>query len=448
MQAVANDRCYQTEERKDTFSKIALSKKVSIGYVYLDQNLIVHAPTKTNPMPDPPPPQEEKKNIPLLGLVSLLNDASSEIIQPILPLFIISLGGGGLAVGLIGGLSDGIPSVLKILSGYWSDRVGRRKPLVVAGYSISALGKLLLSTAVIWQHVFLLKTLERCGKGIRSAPRDAIIAESAPEETRGRGFGIHRALDTIGAIIGSALAYLLWQGGMDFRSIFILAGLIAIIALGPLIPVRETIKAPSRNRGRDLGISSLSPDLRRFVVISSLFALGNFSYMFFLLRASQFFAGDLAVGAPLLLYIFFNVVYAGLSIPSGIWSDRVGRRNVLLVGYALFALVCAGFAYVSTVPGLILLFALYGLVFAMVDGAERAFVSDLSRTSTRGTALGAYHAAVGLAAILSGIVAGLLWQYQSSTAPFLFGAAAALLASLLLMRMRKTAGMGRAEASA
>jgi len=235
---------------------------------------------------------------------------------------------------------------------------------------------------------------------------------------------------------------------MDFRSIFILAGLISIIALGPLIPVKETIKAPSQNHDHDLGISSLSPDLRRFVVISSIFALGNFSYMFFLLRASQFFAGDLAVGAPLLLYIFFNVVYAGLSIPSGIWSDRVGRRTVLLAGYALFALVCAGFAYVSTVPGLILLFALYGLVFAMVDGAERAFVSDLSRARTRGTALGAYYAAVGLAAILSGIVAGLLWQYQSSTAPFLFGAAAALLASLLLMRMRKNAGMGRAEASA
>jgi MFS family permease len=385
-------------------------------------------------MTTPPQEDEKRRNIYLLGLVSLLNDASSEIIQPILPLFIASLGAGGLAIGLIGGLSDGLPSLLKLLSGYWSDRLKRRKPLVSAGYGISAVGKLLLAMAATWQQVFVLKTLERSGKGIRSAPRDAIIAESAPREGRGRGFGIHRALDSLGAVVGSVLAYLLWQSGMDFRTIFVVAGIVAFVALLPLIPVREHDRSQAcRIRP---GLSALSPDLRPFVAIASLFALGNFSYMFFILRAQEFFSGGMAVGAPLLLYVLFNLVYTLFSIPSGSWSDRVGRKKVLSVGYSLFALVSLGFAVVSSAPGLVLLFALYGLVFAIVDGAERAFVSDLCHADVRGTGLGVYYGAVGVSAIGSGVVAGFLWQYLSAEATFLFGATAALTASILLMRMR------------
>jgi MFS family permease len=381
------------------------------------------------------PEEPSDKNILLLGLVSLINDASSEIIQPILPLFILSLGGGGIAIGLIGGLSSGIPSILNIFSGIWSDRLGRRKPLVIAGYGISALTKLMLSLSTVWQHIFLLKIMERSGKGIRTAPRDAIIAESAKREQRGRGFGIHRALDTSGAIIGSLLAYLLWQAGMDFRWIIIVAGLIAIIAIAPLILVKESTALPSPHLR--LSFSTISPDLRKFVFIASLFALGNFSYMFFLLRAKEFFSDDSATSALILLYVLFNIVYALFSIPFGVLSDRVGRKNVLMAGYGLFAVVCTGFAFISSLRSLVLLFALYGLVFAMVDGAERAFVSDLSRASIRGTALGTYHGAVGASALLSGIIAGALWEYMSYAATFLFGAMAALMASLLLMKMKR-----------
>jgi sugar phosphate permease len=163
------------------------------------------------------PLQDVRSNIGLLGLVSLLNDASSEIIQPILPLFISSLGGGAVAIGLVGGFSDGIPSILKIFSGYWADKMGNKKTLVVAGYGLSALSKLLFPLSMIWQQVFILRGLERCGKGIRSAPRDAIIADSATKESRGRGFGILRAMDSSGAVIGSALAYLLWRAGSGFQ---------------------------------------------------------------------------------------------------------------------------------------------------------------------------------------------------------------------------------------
>lgn len=377
---------------------------------------------------------EGKRNIYLLGLVSLLNDASSEIIQPILPLFIASLGAGGLAIGLIGGLADGLPSLLKLLSGYWSDMMKRRKPLVAAGYTLSAAGKLLLALSSSWQQVFLLKTIERSGKGIRSAPRDAIIAESASREGRGRGFGVHRALDSFGAVVGSAVAYLLWQAGMDFRTIFLVAGLVAFFALLPLVPVRERRRPPASCIRPHL--SSLSPDLAPFVGVASLFALGNCSYMFFILRAQGFFSGELAIGAPILLYILFNLVYTIFSIPSGAWSDRVGRKKVLTLGYLLFAVTSLGFALVSSAPALILLFVLYGLVFALVDGAERAFVSDLCGAEARGTSLGAYYAAVGVAAIASGLVAGALWQGIGPEAPFLLGAMAAVVASILLMRIR------------
>ncbi len=380
------------------------------------------------------PAKSTKSNILLLGLVSLLNDASSEIIQPILPLFISSLGGGGVAIGLVGGLSDGIPSILKIFSGYGADRLGKRKALVVAGYGLSAFSKLLFPLSTAWQHVFVLRSLERCGKGIRSAPRDAIIADSAPQEKRGRGFGILRAMDSTGAVIGSAAAYLLWQAGLDFKTIFVIAAMVALFSFIPLLLVKDTVHAP--NSGLRLSLSSLSPELNKFMGIASLFALANISYMFFILRAQQFFSGALATAAPLLLYLLFNIVYAGLAVPSGILSDRVGRKNVLVAGYALFAAVALGFAIVSSVTGLVVLFMLYGLVYAMVDGAQSAFVSDLSHAQSRGTSLGMYYGAVGFAAILSGGVAGWLWQDHGAGTTFLFSAAFAVLAALALFMMK------------
>lgn len=379
---------------------------------------------------------KSSQNILLLGLVSLLNDISSEIIQPILPLFIASLGGGSLAVGLIGGISDGLPSLFKVLAGYGSDRLGKRKPLVVAGYALSALGKLFLPAASSWQQVFLLKTLERSGKGVRSAPRDAMISESAQEGRRGRGFGLHRAMDSTGAVIGSLLAYLLWQGGMSYSSIFMVAGILSVLALLPFCRVGESFRAPSCTV--KLKFSALSPEFRRFLGLAGLFALGNFSYMFFILRAQGLFSGAEAVAAPLLLYALFNLVYALLALPVGIWSDRVGRRKVLAIGYALFALTALGFAFVTNLAGLIALFALYGLVYALVDGSERAYVSDLSPVSLRGSSLGIYYGAIGLTAIISSLTAGALWAWWGAEATFVFGAGTAALAAVGLLGMKKT----------
>ena len=372
----------------------------------------------------------------LLGLVSLLNDISSEIIQPILPLFIISLGGGPEAVGLIGGISDGVPSILKIFSGYWSDRLGRRKPLIVGGYGLSAIAKIALAFSATWQQVFVLKAAERSGKGIRDVPRDAMISESTEKNAMGRGFGLHRAMDSSGAVLGSALAYILWKEGFDFRLIFLVAGIMAIAALLPFYRVQESFRS-GLNESPDLSLSNLSPDLRRFIAIASIFALGNFSYMFFILRTQQFFTGALAIGAPLLLYILFNVVYALFSYPVGILSDRIGRKRVLVSGYAIFALTAAGFIVASSTIGLVILFCLYGLVYALTDGSEKAFVSDLSNESIRCTSLGIYYGAVGFASIFSGIIAGALWSTFSPGITFAFGSVAALLAAFALWRSKE-----------
>jgi MFS family permease len=186
-----------------------------------------------------------------------------------------------------------------------------------------------------------------------------------------------------------------------------------------------------------LKLSDLSPELHKFVAIAFLFSLGNFSYMFFILRAQEFFSGSEAVAAPLLLYVLFNLVYAGLAMPVGIWSDRIGRKKVLTLGYALFSITALGFAFVTSLAELVILFALYGLVYAIVDASQSAFVSDLSRMERRSTSLGLYYGAVGVAAILSGLVAGELWARLGPSATFIFGAAAAILASLALLRMKE-----------
>ena len=390
-------------------------------------------------MSDAEPEAKTGKNILLLGLVSFLNDISSEIIQPVLPLFLSSLGGGSLAVGLVGGFSEGLPSLIKLFSGCWSDRIGRRKPLVVGGYALSALGKILLALASCWPAVFMLKILERCGKGLRSAPRDAMISESAPKNSRGRGFGLHRAMDSAGAVIGSLLAYSLWQMGLSYSSIFLVAGALALLALLPFVKVKESYSASKCDYSWRL--SQFPPELCRFLAIACLFALGNFSYMFFILRAQGIFSGGEAAASAILLYALFNLIYALLALPAGIWSDRIGRKKILALGYGLFALTALGFAIVSSQTGLVMLFALYGLVYALVDGSERAFVSDLSPVSLRGSALGIYSGALGLTAIASSLLAGAIWELWGQQATFVFGAGAAGMAAVGLMVWRERSGI-------
>jgi len=377
-------------------------------------------------------------NILLLGMVSLLTDLSSEMMVSILPMYITSIGGTAFIVGLTGGLGDSISSMLKVFSGYWSDRTGRRKPFVFFGYGASAVAKLALAFSTTWQQILGFRAVERTGKGMRDAPRDAIIADSASPEVRGKAFGIHRTMDTTGAIGGSLLALLLfWVFGLNFKTIILACAIVAFASLIPFVWVRDVRREPQK---RTLGLSfrALPRELKFFVAVATVFALGNFTSWFFVLRARDFFLAetaseDKAAAIAIGLYCLFNVVYAGFSIPVGILSDRIGRGRVLLLGYSLFGFTFLGFAFLHSVATYVIFFILYGLVYAFVEGAERAFVCDMAPEHVRGTALGTLHTAVGLVALPAGMIAGLLWEYVAPWTAFVYGGSLGLIAAVLLL---------------
>lgn len=354
------------------------------------------------------------------------------MIMPILPMFIESLGGAGLAVGLIGGIRDSISSILGVFCGYWSDKVGKRKIFVSSGYLTSATFKIFLSLSSVWQHILIFSGLERIGKGLRTAPRDAIIADSMPKE-RGKGFGVHKALDTSGAILGSVVVFILfWFLGFSFKSIILIAAIFAFISLIPLHFVKEDKREP-QDITLKIGFKNLSKSLKFFIIISSVFTLSNFSYMFFIFRAQDFFTGKLSIGAPILLYILFNVFYVIFAVPFGTLSDKIGRKKVIASGYLLFSLTSLGFALFNSLSALIVLFALYGIVYAMVEGNQKAFVSDLSTEELRTTALGTFHTATGLVALPASLIAGLLWESISPNATFIYGSVISIISVILFI---------------
>jgi len=370
------------------------------------------------------------RNVILLGVVSLLNDVGSEMITPILPLFIVSLGGGALVVGLIGGLGDLIATGLKMPSGWWSDRIGKRKPFLLAGYSSSAIAKLVLSMATTWQHVAVLRPIERAGKGIRDAPRDALVADSVRKSVRGVAFGLQHGMDKTGAIIGSVLAVVVVSAiGTQYQTIILLSAGISLLALLPLIFVKDVRKKPVRS-SLSIGLRKLPGRLRLYIIAAVMFGMGNFTYMLFILRSQSVTGSTLtAVG----LYLLYNVVMAIGLVPAGRLADRFGRRNLVLIGWLLFAAVALGFSVGDSLDMLIVLFALYGLAYAMFEGNQRALVVDLAPPQLKGTALGTFYTATGISMFGGGIIAGILWQTIGPSTAFLFGAAAALGGIILMI---------------
>ncbi|HDD36059.1 MAG TPA: MFS transporter [Archaeoglobus veneficus] len=373
-----------------------------------------------------------KQNVILLGLVSFLNDLSSEMILPILPRFITLLGGSSLAIGLIGGLMESISSILKVFCGYLSDKTGKRKIFVFSGYFTSSIFKLMLAFSKVWQHVLVFISFERVGKGLRTAPRDAIIADSVVEMERGKGFGIHRSLDTLGAIFGSLLTVILLWLSFKLNLIILIAAIASFLSLIPLNFVKE-VKSKKQDVSLNIGLKMLPKHLKLFILVSAVFALANFSYMFFILKAQETFLNKMGVFGeiiPVLLYVLFNVFYAAFAIPFGMLSDKIGREKVIVLGYALFSITTLGFAFFDSMFAFVILFALYGIVFAIIDGNQRAFVSDLATKELRATALGTYHTTVGLLTLPSSLIAGFLWQI-SPTATFVFGSIVSLVSVML-----------------
>ncbi|MGD0551700.1 MAG: MFS transporter [Sedimentisphaerales bacterium] len=367
------------------------------------------------------------RNVIILSIVSFLNDLSSEMIMPILPMFLESLGATGQIVGLVGGIRDSISGILKVLCGYWSDKTGKRKIFVYAGYGISSVFKLLLGLSKTAGGAVVFSSMERVGKGLRTAARDAIIAESVDAAQRGKSFGIHRGMDSAGAVLGAGVAFIFLQfTGLGFSAIIIISAIIGLASLVPLRFVSEP-EAPRQNAKLKLSLSILPRPLKLFILVAAIFALGNFSYMFFVLRAQHLFEGNWRTTAPILLYVLFNIFYSALSIPLGTFSDRIGRQKILIFGFGTFAVVSFGFAFCNSLVFYIILFALYGVVFAAVDGTERALVSDLAGPDYKATALGTYSTITGLAALPAGIVAGFLWD-KSPVYTFIFGGATAIAA--------------------
>jgi len=374
-------------------------------------------------------------NVIILGFVSLFTDLSSQMVFPLIPLFLVNvLGAGGVVVGLVEGAAETTASLLKVFSGYWSDKIEKRKPFVLIGYGISSLTKPLFAFSYMWQSVLGIRIAERVGKGIRTAPRDVIVAQSCDADVRGKAYGIHRFMDGIGSIFGAVLAFLLLPL-FGFRKVFLLAFIPSIIAVLFILFVKEEKrKRSTKSKSLKVSFKSLTPQLKYFICIATIFALGNFGYAFLLLRAINL---GLDSQTAILLYLIYYISYSIFIIPAGIFSDKIGRKRVILMGYGLFGLTSLGLIFVSNLSQIISLFISYGIFYAMIDGVQRAFVVDLSPSSLKGTALGTFHTSTGLAALPGGLIAGLLWDKISPETTFIFGFVLSITAITLFLNLKE-----------
>ncbi len=373
------------------------------------------------------------KNIIVLGFVSLFTDISSEMLYPIVPIFLTSVLGAPMAiVGLIEGIAESTASFLKAVSGWLSDKVRKRRPFIAAGYSLSAIAKPLLALAYVWPTVLIARFVDRFGKGLRTAPRDALIADSCAPEVRGAAFGFHRAMDTIGAVLGPliAIALLAMLKG-NLRAIFLLSFLPAALSVAVIfIYLKSEPRVPAGAVPLKFNLKLFGPQFAKFLFVSSIFALGNSSDAFLIIRAKGLgFTTTLVI----LTYVAYNVTYSLFSLPFGALSDRVPRKWVLAGGYLVFAFVYAGFGIAVKRAEVWALFFIYGFYMAMTDGIGKAFISDLVPQEARASALGAYHFVTGALSLFASLIGGLLWGLFGGPATFFYGSLMAALACIGLI---------------
>jgi MFS family permease len=410
--------------------------------------------------PDPAPKEPGKlfglhPNVFFLGLTSLFNDFSSEIIFTLLPLFLTNiLGVSTIIVGLIGGISGSADSLFRVLSGWYSDKLGRRKSFAVWGYAMSNIAKPFMYIAGSWGVVTGIRFADRMGKGIRNAPRDALLADSVSSQERGKAFGLQRALDTSGAVIGLAVAALiiyLVQGDdkvLELRTFhwMVIVGIIPgiLAALVILFLVREARKtkseAPQAEAARTAG--GFSSGFKIYLVILGIFTLGNTSDFFVILRAQNL--GNSLIYIALIL-VMFNIVYAAAATPAGVLSDKLGRRRLIIAGWLIYAAVYIGFAVANAPWHVWLLFAAYGIYYGAVEGVSRAFVADLVPAEKRGTAYGWYNGVLSMALLPASLIAGWIWSAISPAATFYFGAGMAFTAAVGIWTLVREKGAHEKE---
>ena len=376
----------------------------------------------------------------LLGWVSLATDSATEAIYPLLPFFLTQvLGAGAVSLGVIEGAAEAVNSVLKILSGRAADRAAHKRPLVLFGYSVSSLARPFIAITTSWTQVFGVRVLDRVGKGVRGAPRDALLAGTATPTTRGKIFGFHRAMDDLGAVAGPVLATIfLWCYPGRYRTLFALTIIPGLITIVLILLIREdgAQVQSARAPGPPLHPAPLhpaplyrAPGFVPFIVVLSIFTLGNSTDAFLLLKLT-----DAAGSAKLipLMWAALNLVKAIVSVVGGAWSDRIGRRHVIALGWLVYAVVYAGFAVSSSTVALLAWFLVYGFYFGFAEGTEKALVADLAPAEARGVAFGIYTAVQGLGALAASILFGVLWTAFGASVAFGTGAALALVATALL----------------
>lgn len=379
-----------------------------------------------------------RKNVVVLSVASLFTDISSEMLYPIIPIFLTSVLGAPMSIlGLIEGIAESVASILKAFSGWLSDISRKRSPFVVGGYFLSSLGKLLIFLAYSWPMVLVARLVDRIGKGVRTSPRDAMIADSCDAEYRGKAFGFHRAMDTVGACLGPLVAlWLLVALKENMRIVFLIAFIPAIIAVVFLIFLLKEppVKSGGNHFSLKFNSKQFSPVFWKFLFISAIFSIGNSSDAFLIMRAKGI---GLTTVAVVLAYVVYNISYSALSLPAGMLSDRIPRKAVMIGGYLIFALVYLGFGMHANTKSVWLLFFIYGFYIAMTDGVSKAFVTDTVEEGVRGTAMGIYYCITGLAAFFASLVAGLLWTYIGAAAPFIYGSVMAALSCVAFIVLIK-----------
>jgi MFS family permease len=378
------------------------------------------------------------RNVIVLGLVSLFQDLSSEMLYPVVPMFLAGVLGAPMTViGLIEGFAEFTAAILKAVFGRLSDRFQRRSVFIGLGYGLSAASRPLLFLANTWGFVLTSRLLDRLGKGVRTSPRDALLAASAPPEHRGKVFGLHRAMDTVGAVIGPLLAiWLLALSDNDYRFVFLIAIIPTALAFLLTLAVREikiVYKSSITQNGKteywSLKTAHLPPAYWKFLAINTLFFIGNSSDVFLILRAQEI---GLSAQLAILAYVVYNLAYALLATPAGMISDRLGRRRVMQTGFLVFAIVYFGFAVVKSTSLIWPLFALYGFYAAMTEGVSKAAIADLVASAHRGSAIGVFYMITGVAALVASSLAGWLWKEFGAAMALGFSAGTAMSAALAM----------------